>query len=117
MNQVCEIKDGVKVCREAAETSKQVVYNTAQAVRKNPLALLAASIVIDIIGIITYFVPGLGELFDLGWAPISGFLVYMLYGSAFFGIANALEELLPFTDFIPAATLAWLYYKFIKKEF
>ena len=43
------------------------------------LALLVASLIIDFIGILSYLLPILGELFDIPWAPISGLLVKNLY--------------------------------------
>ena len=69
---------------------------------------LFLSILIDLIGVLTYAVPAVGEAGDLAWAPISALLVYQLYGNGLTtGIAFA-EELLPGLDIIPTATIAWL---------
>ena len=43
------------------------------------------------------------------WAPVSGWLIHRLYGYAGFTFLGFSEELLPFTDIIPTATLAWLW--------
>ena len=80
---------------------------------------------IDAIGFATYAVPVLGEAGDAVWAPISGFLIFLLYGNIWLAgagytlpssscsyltltlapIFSFLEELMPGLDFIPTATL------------
>ena len=72
------------------------------------LTKLLVSILIDLIGVLTYAVPAVGEVGDLAWAPIGAYLVYQLYGNGLIaGIAFA-EELLPGLDIIPTATIAWV---------
>ena len=68
---------------------------------------LMYSIIIDAVGMASYFIPALGEASDVIWAPISGLLVYVLYWKTPIATINSLEEYLPFTDFIPTATIAW----------
>lgn len=66
----------------------------------------------DIIGYATYTIPLLGEFGDLLWAPLSAFLFYKTFGGwkgLLGGMFNFIEELLPFTDFIPTFTIAWLW--------
>lgn len=73
--------------------------------------MLVLSIVFDIIGVSTYFLPFLGETFDLAWAPIAGFAMYIMYGGfigVFGGMFVFLEEMIPFTDIIPGFTIMWL---------
>jgi hypothetical protein len=68
-------------------------------------------ILMDVIGYATYSIPFLGEFGDLLWAPISAVIFYKTFGGwkgAFGGIFNFVEELLPFTDFIPSFTIMWL---------
>jgi hypothetical protein len=72
-------------------------------------------LVLDLVGMATYFIPALGEFTDVVWAPISGFLFFILFGGRFglIGAAlNFLEEIIPFTDIIPSFTIAW----FIRKR-
>ena len=72
-------------------------------------------IVLDLMGMATYFIPALGEFADVVWAPISGFLFFRLFGGRFGiigGVLNFLEEIIPFTDIIPSFTIAW----FIRKQ-
>lgn len=71
---------------------------------------LAVCILIDIIGYSSFGVPVLGEFFDLAWAPISGFLFYRMFGGKMGAVGGGfsfLEEILPFTDFVPTFTIAW----------
>ena len=71
---------------------------------------IALCILLDLIGMATYFFPGLGEFADIVWAPISGFMFYKLFGGRLGmigGVLNFLEEIIPFTDIIPSFTIAW----------
>lgn len=78
-------------------------------VLESPSRKLMASLAIDFLGNATFVVPGLGELADLVWAPVSAKLVDTLYkeSSPHAKYVAFLEEVLPFTDFVPTATLAW----------
>lgn len=80
---------------------------------------LAACIFLDIIGYASFSLPILGEFSDLVWAPVSAILFYKLFGGkmGFFGGGfSFLEELLPFTDFIPTFTIAWAMRYYGKKS-
>lgn len=79
------------------------------------LPKLSICIVMDIAGMATYFIPALGEIVDVIWAPISAFIFYKMFGGRFGmigGVLNFLEEIIPFTDIIPSFTIAW----FIRKR-
>jgi len=72
-------------------------------------------ILMDLIGMISYLFPGIGETIDIIWAPISGYVFYKLFGGRLGligGILDFLKEILPFTDIIPSFTIAW----FIRKN-
>ena len=76
---------------------------------------IAVCILMDLVGMATYFFPGLGEFADIVWAPISGYIFYKLFGGRFGiigGTLDFLEEIIPFTDVIPSFTIAW----FIRKN-
>ncbi|KAG7383104.1 hypothetical protein PHYPSEUDO_004026 [Phytophthora pseudosyringae] len=79
-------------------------------VLENPSRKLVASLAIDFLGNATFVVPGLGEMADVLWAPVSAKMVDTLYkeSSPHAKYVAFFEELLPFTDFIPTATLAWM---------
>lgn len=69
---------------------------------------LICAIMIDLVGIASFFLPVVGESGDLAWGPISGFLIYVLFPNhKRMAIGGAIEEMLPFTDFIPTAYLTW----------
>jgi hypothetical protein len=79
------------------------------------LGKLLGSGVIDVIGVATFAIPVLGELFDILWAPVSGILINQIYGYPGFAFMGFAEEILPFTDVIPTAsfTWAWIYLIYI----
>ena len=68
---------------------------------------LGVSIVIDGVGVSTYVLPGAGEIGDAGWAPVSAILVQSLYGRSILSGIDFMEEILPFTDAVPTATIGW----------
>lgn len=68
----------------------------------------------DLVGYITYAIPGLGEFGDILWAPVSAIIFFITFGGfkgAIGGILNFTEELLPGTDFIPSFTIMYLMQK------
>lgn len=80
---------------------------------------LILSLVLDIIGMATFIIPVLGEIGDLLWAPIAGYMMTRIYKGASGKVAGVfafLEEIIPFTDFIPSFTLMWIYTYVIKTE-
>ena len=80
---------------------------------------LFLGILFDVIGMLSYTVPFLGEFADVVWAPISGILMLWLYKGNIGkvgGIFSVIEELLPGMDFIPTFTLAWIYKYVINKN-
>jgi hypothetical protein len=82
---------------------------------KPPLPNIFACIVMDIIGMASYIIPGLGELADVWWACLSAIIFQSMFGGRFGligAVLNFLEEALPFTDIIPSFTIAW----FIRKK-
>lgn len=77
--------------------------------RKNRLLVL--SVLFDGIGMLSYFIPGLGELSDILWAPVSGFALYIMYGGylgVFGGVFVFAEEALPMTDLVPGFLIMWV---------
>ncbi len=78
----------------------------------NKYKKLGTSIVLDIIGFIP--IPFL----DLGWAPISGYIMTKMYKGKkgkIAGIISFFEEILPL-DIIPTFTIMWIYTYMIQKE-
>jgi len=80
---------------------------------------LAFCVLMDLIGCSSYLVPGLGEIIDVAWAPISAIIFFFTFGkkAAYGAVFNFAEELIPGTDFIPTFTIAWfIRYLANKKE-
>lgn len=101
-------------------TGQRIVYNVGP--RPSPQALahavlpegmfgkLFVSLAVDFVGSASYLLPVLGEGFDVAWAPVSMILVGAMYdeSSPNLKYVALMEELLPFTDIIPSATLGWM---------
>ena len=69
---------------------------------------LIAAVLIDITGYSTYIFPALGEFGDIVWAPISAYLIFKIFKSKTGAAIGFIEEILPFSDFIPTATIIWV---------
>lgn len=70
-------------------------------------AKLVACIGLDFMGNASYFLPALGEVGDAGWAPAQAVMLKMLFDANGIAALGFIEELLPGTDIIPTATIAW----------
>lgn len=82
---------------------------------QKPLPSLTFCLVMDIIGCLSFTIPGIGEFTDVIWAPLSAFIFLRTFGGrfgAFGAVLNFIEEALPFTDIIPSFTIAY----FLKKH-
>lgn len=77
---------------------------------------LVFCIIMDILGYATYAVPGLGELGDIAFAPISAIIFYFMFGNWKGAVFNFAEEIIPGTDFIPTFTIAWCIRYFSSKK-
>lgn len=102
-------------------TGQQLLYQTGP--RPTPVRLcrlilpqeslwgrLIVSLWIDLIGSSSYFLPVVGEAFDLIWAPVQTVLIMALYDDITPNLkyVSFIEEILPFTDIVPSATIGWL---------
>ncbi|WP_298393022.1 hypothetical protein [Flavobacterium sp.] len=86
---------------------------------KNKQRNLFLGIMLDLFGMLTYLVPFFGELADTVWAPIAALMLSRMYKGSIGkvgGIIEFLEEILPFSDFIPTFTLTWIYTYVIKNQ-
>lgn len=83
----------------------------------NKLRNLILGIVFDLIGMLSFTIPFLGEFSDVVWAPIAAIALSRMYKGTIGkmgGIFEFVEEILPFSDFIPTFTLTWIYTYVIK---
>ena len=81
--------------------------------------LLRKSILLDLIGMSTMFIPFAGPFIDLLWAPFAAKQMSEMYEGKKGKIASVIvfiEEIMPGLDFIPTFTLMWLYTFVWKKE-
>ncbi|WP_158963299.1 hypothetical protein [Myroides fluvii] len=82
---------------------------------------LIMGLFLDLIGMLSYLLPGLGEFSDVIWAPISAFILAKMYPGKVGkvgALVNFIEEISPGLDIIPTFTLTWVYtYYFQKKSF
>ncbi len=46
----------------------------------NKYLLLFLSLLFDVLGMLTFTLPFVGESFDVIWAPVSSYLIYKMYG-------------------------------------
>lgn len=76
-------------------------------------------IIMDLIGYATFALPVLGEWADVLWAPLSAYLFYRTF-EGFTGkvgsLVQLIEEILPFTDFIPTFTIGFFYAKYRNRK-
>ncbi len=94
----------------------QVEVNQSDSTKK--YAKLVLGIFFDLIGMLSYVVPGFAEIIDTIWAPVSGMLLAKMYKGTtgkIAGIFGFLEEIVPGTDIIPTFTITWLYTYVLKK--
>ncbi len=77
---------------------------------------LAFCIIMDVLGFATYAIPGLGELGDIVFAPISAIVFYTMFGSWKGALFNFTEEIIPGTDFIPTFTIMWVWQYFANRK-
>lgn len=76
----------------------------------DPIGKLIVSLVIDFIGSSSYLIPGVGEAFDVSWAPVQTILLMAMYDDTMPSLKyiSFMEEILPFTDLLPSGTLGWV---------
>ena len=79
---------------------------------------LILGLLFDLIGMLSFSIPLIGEFSDVIWAPLAGFLMTYMYKGKMGKIAGTLtfvEEIIPFTDFIPTFALTWIYKYLLRK--
>lgn len=80
--------------------------------QNNKYNYLKKSIIYDLVGMATTFLPVLGTVIDLFWAPYAAKKMSDMYSGTSGKVAAVVvffEELIPGLDFIPTFTLMWLY--------
>ena len=90
-------------------TDKQIEEKFKAQKRKH----LTLSLLIDGVGMLSYLLPVLGEFTDVFYGAISGVIIFMMYKQnrvvgILGGLFGAGEEIFV-ADFMPTASLLWLY--------
>ena len=69
------------------------------------------SLMIDLIGSSSYLLPVVGEAFDLAWAPAQTVIIMAMYDATSPNLKylSFMEEVMPFTDIIPSASIGWAF--------
>lgn len=73
---------------------------------------LVFSIFLDLIGYLSFAIPGIGEFTDVIWAPASAWIMTKMYKGQQGKVAatiSFIEEAIPGLDIIPTFTLMWFY--------
>ena len=86
---------------------------------RNKYTLLFLGVLFDVIGMLSFAVPGVGEFSDVIWAPLASFLIYKMYKGTegkIGGLVTFVDEIMPGLDVIPTFTLMWIYKFLIKKD-
>lgn len=99
--------------------TKEIQIENYPKTKSHKTAKLILGIMFDLIGMISYIIPGFAEILDIVWAPISGLLLARMYKGTtgkIAGMVAFLEEIIPGTDIIPSFTLTWIYVYIIQKE-
>lgn len=68
---------------------------------------LGSCLAMDAVGCASFLIPGLGEGLDIIWAFIAAAVFRSWFKSSIGSIGAAIEEILPFTDIIPAFTIGY----------
>lgn len=85
----------------------------------NKLPSFFLCVLLDIIGSLTYIIPLIGEWGDVVWAPLSAYLYLRMFGGKngkIGSIISLIEELLPFTDFVPTFTIGYIIRRFFENK-
>lgn len=80
---------------------------------------LILGIIFDLIGMVSFTIPFIGEFGDVVWAPVSGLLMMWMYKGTrgkVAGVLSFVEEIFPVTDIIPSFTLMWIYTHYFAKS-
>jgi hypothetical protein len=95
----------LQVQRKSERPRERQYYN----VPPPDFSKLLICVAIDILGSSNELVPVVGEVVDLIWAPLAATLLRSLFGgSNVILILELAEEILPFTDVLPLATICWV---------
>jgi len=97
----------------------EVIVQDQKVATQSKYRLLFLGILFDLIGMLSFTIPIIGEFSDVVWAPVAALLLKSMYKGTvgkIGGIIAFVEEALPGLDIIPTFTLTWIYTYVIKKS-
>ncbi|MGB5239004.1 MAG: hypothetical protein WBM43_02810 [Flavobacteriaceae bacterium] len=86
--------------------------------KEKKIKYLILGLLFDAIGMSSFILPGIGEFFDLIWAPVAAWLMTRMYKGRIGQVAGVIafvEELVPGLDWFPSFTLMWIYTFLLKR--
>jgi len=104
--------DAINALKNTYVKDEKVAETKKPEVNASSWGLLALCVFIDLVGDGSYALPGVGELEDVVWAPLSAYALSQIFGSNIITTIDFLKEILPGTDILPVASLAWLLQNF-----
>mmetsp|Transcript_7379 Transcript_7379/g.26261 ORF Transcript_7379/g.26261 Transcript_7379/m.26261 type:complete len:175 (+) Transcript_7379:28-552(+) len=103
-----QVAAGVTAVRVASRWyRKRTESKVEETNEREKWAKLLVSIAVDVVGWSSFVLPGVGEVEDVVWAPVSAAMVQALYGNRLLTGIDFVKEALPFTDVLPTATVGW----------
>ena len=90
------------------ETPLAAIMAVKLAVCLERLKKLLICMVLDVLGNLSFVLPGMGESMDSVYAPFQAYMLKKLFKSNAIALIGLVEEGLPFTDCIPTASVAWM---------
>lgn len=98
------------------ENPENIDSSQEQAFKKHRKQLLYLCLLIDALGMLSYIIPVIGEWTDVAMSVLTALAIFKSFGSVGWAAFGFLEEILPFTDVIPSATITWFYVFTLRKK-
>lgn len=99
--------NGSKVDKSLIESEVSPV-SLKKSISSDAWLKLVFCLIIDFIGDTSFLLPGIGEAEDIIAAPLGAFALSRIFDSNFIIFLEFVKEVLPGTDILPVATIAWL---------
>lgn len=77
---------------------------------------LTKCVLLDLVGMSSTFIPVIGPLLDVVWAPVAAAISYKMFGEKkgkYTSLVTFIEEFLPGTDIVPSFTIFWFLFDFL----
>jgi hypothetical protein len=102
------VTDAIFQKREEDKKIAEAPPPVATVISQSAWIKLIFCIMIDLGSDASFLLPGIGEIEDLAWAPASAYLLKLLFESNVVSTLEFAKEILPGTDVLPLATIAWV---------